>query len=324
VVFQRNPLYVGRSEAPSALSGNKQGKIERIEWLYLPDSNSSTAALKNGEVDMIEIVPPDYITQLGTDSNLKVASGGTLQGLVVMNHLHPPFNNASARQAVLLAVNQEKMTAALGYPAEMRMKYCGSYFICGGANDSAAGSAPYRNNDVARAKQLLANAGYKGEKVTLLMPTDIPAFNSASLVLAQALKGIGMNVDTVSMDWASITARRAKKDVPEQGGWNLYLTQAGEFDVNSPATSSILSAACGNSIPGWPCDKPLDELRAAWMKENVPAKRRELLDGFQARAFETVPYISFGQFTAAYAARKSIKNTEIMWGAIPTPWMLDK
>ena len=43
----------------------------------------------------------------------------------------------------------------------------------------------------------------------------------------------------------------------------MYVTVAGEFDVNTPVTNAYLSAACGNSLPGWPCDKPLDELRSA-------------------------------------------------------------
>ena len=64
------------------------------------------------------------------------------------------------------------------------------------------------------------------------------------------------------------------------------MTVAGEFDVNSPVTNAYLSAACGNALPGWPCDKPLDELRAAMIRETVPAKRKELLDSFQVRAFE--------------------------------------
>ena len=87
--------------------------------------------------------------------------------------------------------------------------------------------------------------------------------------------------------------------------------------------TALLSAACGNSLPGWPCDKTLDELRAAWVRETAPAKRKEALDRFQARAFESVPYAYFGQYSPAYAARKSIKNLDKYWG-IPTLWALDK
>ncbi|HEX7437924.1 MAG TPA: ABC transporter substrate-binding protein [Caldimonas sp.] len=322
-VFVRNPNYVGRAEPPSGLSGNKKPHFDRVEWLYLPDSNSSTAALKNGEVDMIEQVPPDYITPLRGDPNIKLGSGGSYQGFIVMNQLHPPFNNPKVRQAVLHAVNQEKFVAGMGYPLDMRLTYCATWFICGGPNQTDAGSGPYRKTDLAKAKQLLAEGGYKGEKIVVLLPTDISYLNAAALVTIQTLKSIGMNVDAQSSDWSSITARRAKKDAPEAGGWNIYVTVAGEFDVNSPVTNAYLSAACGNALPGWPCDKPLDELRTAWIRETAPIKRKELLDSFQERAFEAVPYAYFGQYSPAYAARKSLKNLDQYW-SIPTLWALDK
>ena len=323
VVFVRNPNYVGRAEPPSGLSGNKKPHFDRVEWLYLPDSNSSTAALKNGEVDMIEQVPPDYIAPLRSDPNIRLGSGGAYQGFIVMNQTFPPFDNAKVRQAVLHAVNQEKFTAGMGYPLDMRLTYCSTWFICGSPNQTDAGAEPYRKPDLALSKQLLAEGGYKGEKIVVLLPTDITYLNAAALVTIQTLKSIGMNVDAQSSDWASITSRRAKKDAPEAGGWNVYVTVAGEFDVNSPVTNAYLSAACGNALPGWPCDKPLDELRTAWIRETAPAKRKELLDSFQKRAFEAVPYAYFGQYSPAFAARKSLKNLDQFWG-IPNLWALDK
>jgi peptide/nickel transport system substrate-binding protein len=323
VVFVRNPAYVGRSDPPSGLAGNKTAHIDRVEWLYLPDSNSSTAALKNGEVDMIEQVPPDYITPLRADPNLKVGSSGSYQGFIVFNQLFPPFNNVKVREAVLHAVNQEKFVAGLGYPLDMRLTYCATWFICGGPNQTDAGAEPFRKVDLAKARQLLAEGGYKGERIVVLVPTDITYLNAAALVTVQTLKSIGMNVDAQTSDWATITGRRVKKDSPEAGGWNVYVTVAGEFDANSPVTNAYLSASCGNALPGWVCDKPLDELRTAWIRETVPARRRELLDRFQARAFEAVPYAYFGQYSPAYAARKGVKNLELYWG-IPNLWALDK
>jgi peptide/nickel transport system substrate-binding protein len=324
VVFLKNPNYVGRAEPPSGLAGNKTAHFDRVEWLYLPDSNSSIAALKNGEIDMIEQVPPDYITPLRSDPNVRIGSSGSYQGFIVFNQLFPPFNSEKVRQAVLHAVNQEKFMAGLGYPLDMRVTYCASWFICGGPNQTSAGAGPFRMVDLAKAKQLLAEGGYKGEKVVVLVPTDITYLNAGALLTVQALKSIGMNVDAQTSDWATITGRRAKKDSPEAGGWNVYVTVAGQFDVNSPVTNAYLSAACGNALPGWVCDKPLDELRTAWIRETVPAKRKEVLDRFQERAFEAVPYAYFGQYSAAYAARKSIKNLDQYSGAIPTLWLLDK
>jgi hypothetical protein len=68
---------------------------------------------------------------------------------------------------------------------------------------------------------------------------------------------------------------------------------------------------------------PRERLRTAWIRETVPAKRKELLDSFQVRAFEAVPYAYFGQYSPAYAARKTLKNLDQYWG-IPTLWALDK
>jgi peptide/nickel transport system substrate-binding protein len=228
------------------------------------------------------------------------------------------------RQALLMASNQEKYLAAMGYPLDMRVTYCATYFICGSPNETSAGAEPFRKPDLAKAKQLLAESGYKGEKVVVLVPSDVTYLNAEALMTVQTLRSIGMNVDAQNMDWASIGARRAKRDAPEAGGWNIYVTVAGEFDVNSPITNAYLSPSCGNSLPGWPCDKKLDELRTAWLKETVPARRKELLDAFQARAYEAVPYINLGQYSPAFAARASLKGIDKMWSGMPTVWMLDK
>ncbi len=323
-VFVRNTNYVARSEPPSGLSGSKKTSFDRVEWLYLPDANSAVAALKRGEVDLVEQLPPDYIAPLRTDSNVKIGSGGAYQAFLVMNQLHAPFNDPKVRQALLQAVSQERFVAAMGYPLDMRMSYCATYFICGSPNETAAGAEPFRKADVAKAKKMLADAGYKGEKVVLLVPSDVPYLNAEALMAAQTMRSIGLNVDAQTMDWASIGARRAKRDAPEAGGWNMYVTVAGEFDANSPIANAYLSAACGNSLPGWPCDKKLDELRTAWLKETVPARRKELLDAFQSRAYEAVPYINAGQYSAAFAARSSLKGVDKLWAGMPTVWMLDK
>lgn len=323
-VFVKNPHYVGRSDPPNGLAGSKAPKFDRVEWNYIPDSNSAVAALKKGEVDLIEQMPPDYINPLRSDANIRIQPSGAWQGWMVMNQLHPPFNNPKIRQAVLKAVNQDKFTAAMGYPKDLRVTHCATFFICGGIHETFAGAEPWRTPDAAKAKELLTAAGYKGEKVVLLVPSDIPYLNAEALMAAQTMKSIGMNVDMQTSDWASIGARRAKRDAPDAGGWNMYVTQAGSFDADSPITNAYLSASCGTSLPGWPCDKPLDELRTAWLKETNAAKRKALLDQFHARAFEALPYISVGQYSPAMAVRKEIKGADRLWGGLPLVWMLER
>ena len=51
--------------------------------------------------------------------------------MVVLNALHPPFNDARARQALYYLVNQKQMLAAMGYPDKYRVDYCATLYICG-------------------------------------------------------------------------------------------------------------------------------------------------------------------------------------------------
>lgn len=324
MVFVRNPHYVARKEPPSGLAGGKASAFDRVEWHYLPDPNSAVAALRRGEVDLIEQVPPDHIAPLRAEPGFRIGSGGRHQAVLILNHLHPPFNHPKARQALALAANQERFIAAMGYPLDMRVTHCATFFICGGPNDTAAGAEPFRQTDVAKARQLLAQAGYKGEKVVLLVPGDVGYLNAIALMTAQAMRSIGLNVDAQSMDWASIGSRRTRKEPPEAGGWSVYASVGGEFDINSPVANLILGAACGNSLPGWPCDPQLDALRTAWTKEADPVKRKSLLDAFQSRAYEIVPYVNAGQYSSAFAARSSLKGVDKLWAGLPLAWVLDK
>jgi len=324
VVFVKNPHYVPRSEPADGLAGGKTVAIDRVEWIYLPDANSAISALKQGEVDMIAELPPDFILPLRADPNVKVHAGAVLQGFLVPNHLFPPFSSAKARQAVQMAVNQEKFMAAVGVPPDMRKAYCGSWFICGSANETNAGDEAFRRPDIAKAKQLLAESGYRGEKVVLLVASDMQHTNALAMMAAATMRSIGMNVEMQTMDWASIVARRSKKDAPDAGGWNMYITAGAEFDVNSPITNVYLGAACGNSLPGWPCDKRLDELRTAWVRETDAGKQKQLLDEFNRRAYEAPAYIMAGQYQSAFAARSTLKGADKLWRGIPLAWMLDK
>ena len=64
VVYVKNTDYVPRKEAPSWASGGKVVKVDRVEWIYIPDSATAAAALNAGEADIWEQLPPDLIPLL--------------------------------------------------------------------------------------------------------------------------------------------------------------------------------------------------------------------------------------------------------------------
>ncbi len=115
----RNPDYVPRAEPTSFGAGGKQVHVDRVEWLYIPDPATANAALEAGEVDYWENPPVDFVSQLEKNANITVSIVDPMgtQGWLRPNHLHPPFNDKRARQALLYLVDQESyLRAAIGNP----------------------------------------------------------------------------------------------------------------------------------------------------------------------------------------------------------------
>ena len=70
VVFVKNPKYKPRNEPPSMLAGGKVAKVDRVEWLAMPDPNTAANALLAGEIDLIEAPPPDLFPLFKADKNI--------------------------------------------------------------------------------------------------------------------------------------------------------------------------------------------------------------------------------------------------------------
>src|SRR6266851_751677 len=141
VVYLKNADYVPRSEPPSWASGGKVVKVDRVEWLYMPDAMTKVAALASGEVDWWEDPPPDLWPVLAANRDINLVERDPLGGMGTLrfNHLLPPFDNVKMRQAVLAVADQtDFMTAYAGDP--QNWKLCPSFFTCGTpmASDSGA------------------------------------------------------------------------------------------------------------------------------------------------------------------------------------------
>jgi peptide/nickel transport system substrate-binding protein len=125
-VFERFADYVPRSEPASWLAGGKKMLLDRIEWIIMPDPATASAALQSGEIDWWENPIADLIPVLKRNRNIRVDIGDPLGniGAFRMNHLHPPFNNVKARQAILAAMSQEDYMRAIVGSDDALWKAC--------------------------------------------------------------------------------------------------------------------------------------------------------------------------------------------------------
>ncbi|SKA31731.1 peptide/nickel transport system substrate-binding protein [Enhydrobacter aerosaccus] len=307
IVYVKNPRYKPRNEPPSGLAGGKVAKVDRVEWIWIADTQTQANALMAGEIDILEMVPPDLLPLLEKDKNIKtfVVNTAGRQYAMRFNTLYKPFDNPKIRLAALYALDQKEILEAnVGDPKYYTV--CKSLFPCGSPLESTKGWEDKLSGNAAKAKQLLQEAGYDGTPIVMMHQTDVPGHNNLATVAKPQLEKAGFKVDLQPMDWQTLVSRRAKKDPPDKGGWNVFFTSWGSTDVLNPVSTAFLNASCDKATFGWPCDAELEKLRDAYAKETDPAKQKAIAEQVQLRMLDYPTHAPLGQYTAPSAMRSNI------------------
>ncbi|PMX97392.1 ABC transporter substrate-binding protein, partial [Pseudomonas sp. MPR-R5A] len=74
------------------------------------------------------------------------------------------------------------------------------------------------------AKKLLAESGYEGTPVVVMVPGDVVTLKAQPTVAVQLLREAGFKVDAQATDWQTVVSRRASQKPPKEGGWNMFFT----------------------------------------------------------------------------------------------------
>ena len=321
-VYVKFDKYKPRSEPASGMAGGKVVKVDRVEWRAISDAQQAVNALSKGEIDMVEQPSHDLLGTLKKDANVSVIISPPLKGQYVFrpNHLHKPFDNPKIRQALWYAFNQEDfLMATIGDPDYI--KECKALFICGTPFASTKGMDGLLTSNTKKAQELLKEAGYDGTPVVLMHSTDLKVLTNLAPVAKSLMEKAGFKVDMQSMDWQSVVARRAKKDLPNAGGWSAFLTAWVAADVMNPVSTAYLNSSCDKALFGWPCDAELEKLRDDFARETDPAKQKAIAEAVQLRAIEVTPEIPVGEYVQPVAMRKNVKGFVI--APAPVFWNIE-
>jgi peptide/nickel transport system substrate-binding protein len=124
-------------------------------------------------------------------------------------------------------------------------------------------------------------------------------------VAAQLLRQAGFKVDLQAMDWQTLVGRRAKKDAPDKGGWHMFLTAWGAFDVWNPISNPAMDTRGEKSTWfGWATDDKMVELAQPVHARHRRRRKKKLADQIHARAFEAGSVCASGRVRPADGCRQ--------------------
>ncbi len=323
IVYVKNAKYKPRSEPANGLAGGKVVKVDRVEWIAMPDIQTQVAAIQNGEIDMIESPGHDLLPLLAKDKNIKLVNFNPTGNQYVFrfNSTAKPFDNDKIKHAVFVAFAQEDfLKATIGDP--QWFKVCKAPFVCGTPLATDVGLADVLNGNAAKAKQLLTEAGYDGTPIVLMHSTDLQVLTNLAPVAKAQMERAGFKVDMVSMDWQTLVARRVKKELPSAGGWHAFLTSWVAADILNPVMAGFFNASCDKAMFGWPCDATIEKFRDQFAKETDPAKQKQIVEDLQKYWANHPTHINVGQWYAPLARRSNIDGN--LTAPVPVFWNVTK
>ena len=289
--------------------------LDEIDISVIPESASRVAALQGGEVDLILNPPPESYQDLKSNPDVVLSETSLLQySYMALNTKHDPLSDVRVRQAIAYAIDRDQICQA------------GEFGLCTAIQGPTAPGSPWYfdyapyTHDVAKAKALLAEAGFAdGFKITLMPTSTYENTVRQAQVVQQNLAEVGITADINAPEWSQWL------ELEGAGNYDVYLcgwvglTDADSYFYLQQHTGEVFNFT-GFSNPD--LDKLLDEGRSSSDFD----KRFSVYEQANKLVVDGAPYVYFYSPLGLRAWKPYVKgfvNRPDQLNALWTTW-LDK
>jgi ABC-type transport system substrate-binding protein len=300
-----------------------RAKLDRVVLLPMPEANTRLAALRSGQVDWIEVPPPDAVQSL-RGAGFQIVTGSyphVWPWVFAAGKQGSPVQDVKVRQALNYCIDREGMVALLNGTAEPSVGFFKS-------NDPNFGNPQNRYRmDPARGKALLAEAGHTAQR-PLRIKVGISTSGSGQMLplpmnefLQQSVKeNCGVEVAFEVVEWNTLLGGlRAEPTQPQWLGADALNISLYSSDPSAVARW-FLSANFtprGSNTGHWR-DEQFDAAFAALETERDPAKQAVLLRTAHERLVDNPPWLWIVHDLNPRAMTRRVRNF-----VSPQSWFID-
>jgi len=205
------------AQGPDGFAGRKTVHVDAVRYNFLPEVSSRVAAMLAGTAHLADIDAEQIALFKGRNDIVVERVFPGCMHTIILRGDNGLTRDIRIRQAIAAVVDVEDMAAVSGSVTRLNasLLYPDSPFYTGEQ------MKPFYNQaNAQKARALLKEAGYKGEKIVIHTNGVYAYMRSQMLVLEQALKAVGVNVEMRVTDWITNAAALTSGE----GGWNISMT----------------------------------------------------------------------------------------------------
>jgi peptide/nickel transport system substrate-binding protein len=160
-----------------------------------------------------------------------------------------------------------------------------------------SGKEFFNQNNPQKARQLLQEAGYRGEPIRWMTTTEFPHQAVSAQVVKPMLERVGFVVDLQVMDWATLTARRVRPDL-----WDVFSSQIAFFP------DPVFVVPLQYTWPGWWSNRDGMAMMELLRRHTTPATRKRIWERLQRTWYEDAGSLKFGDYFEMHLHRRELKG----------------
>lgn len=294
-----------RYTTTDGFGGYKVACLDSVMIRFIVESGARVAGLETGEFHAVEDVPAKAQPRLKQNRNvtLKPLENFWIQ-IALTNTQLAPMNSLPFRQAIQAVLDMEEIMEAAtdgAFKLNIGFQYPGQAYY------TDVGKETYNQKNPTKAKQLLAQSGYKGEKVILLTNREYQNMYMAATLMAEQMKSIGINAELLILDWpATVNMYRSQDD-----GWHLFFTGWGtNSSLGGIAALRFFMPPLSEAYNPKTGEEDKEFLAAFAEAESSPSleARKAAFARAQKRALDQALVYPFGSLTKVQAVRANVEG----------------
>jgi peptide/nickel transport system substrate-binding protein len=272
-------------------------KVKTVIFKPVPSEASRAAALISGELDIVPGLPPTLVDRLSSAKGVTIEKvAANRMPYLGMNLENPVLADARIRRAMDMAIDRNAITAKLlrglgvasgQLPAPVTFGY-----------DAAIKPVAF---DPEKAKALIKEAGYKGEKIVFQYPNNRVAFGEqVAQTVAGYFNAVGLNVELQGMEYAAFFPLWTQRKMSA-----LYMSSFGPSIMDSDLIAQFFYET--GPSRGYFDDKEANALSLAQRAEPDQEKRKAIFSKLWKLSLEQAPYLPLYNEVQAYGVRDTVK-----------------